>query len=94
MGLSIPSELSSEIWRILCEECGNRDDDREKWSFQHYVGEDNRFGHEWRFQGALGFGGKFYNDGRWRVGCYPEDKTAERGVMIDRANARLADIPR
>lgn len=46
---------------------------------------------EWRFQGNLGFGGKLYFErGKFRVGCYPEDRTPERIAMIDRANTRLA----
>lgn len=49
---------------------------------------------EWRFQGALGHGGKI----RWRyplrftVDCYSEDETPERLAMIERANAALAEL--
>ncbi len=50
---------------------------------------------EYRFQGALGFGGKFRRSGwgdRWRVDCYEEDLTNERRQMIDRANEALAEL--
>ena len=48
---------------------------------------------EYRFQGALGFGGKFRNHGYgWRVDCYSEDETPERLAMIESANAALAEL--
>jgi hypothetical protein len=46
---------------------------------------------EWRFQGSLGFGGKFRFP-RMTVDCYPEDETAERLDAIKRTNARLATV--
>jgi hypothetical protein len=48
---------------------------------------------EWRFQGTLGFSGKFYfTPGRWYVDCYPEDDTPERRRAIDEANTQLRAI--
>ena len=48
---------------------------------------------EYRFQGALGFGGKFWNDsGRWRVTCYSEDETVERLKSIAVTNAALREL--
>ena len=46
---------------------------------------------EWRFQGRLGFGGKFYtrHDLHCSVGCYSEDETPERRKIITRANEQL-----
>lgn len=45
---------------------------------------------EYRFQGVLGFGGKFWNDGGpWRVDCYPEDETRERLEAIAGTNQAL-----
>jgi hypothetical protein len=50
------------------------------------------FVNEWRFQGSLGFGGKFFRDSNgYRVSCYPEDKTPERNAAISRANSRLQE---
>lgn len=46
---------------------------------------------EWRFRGALGFGGKLYRTpGRMWVDCYPGDRTAERAAVIREVNARIA----
>lgn len=48
---------------------------------------------EFRFQGALGFGGKVYfRDGKWGVYYYPEDRTAERDAICERTNAALAKL--
>lgn len=51
---------------------------------------------EWRFCGALGFGGKFRNNGNNDnvpyVDCYSEDETSERLEMIKKANIRIADL--
>lgn len=46
---------------------------------------------EFRFEGALGFGGKLYtdHDGSMRVSCYPEDRTEQRDLMVQRANLQL-----
>lgn len=87
----VPLRYAELLWRVLVEECRARDDERDRGSFIRYVTEPNQFGHEWRFMGALGVGGKFYNDHfSWRVGCYPEDRSPERDEMIRRANERLA----
>lgn len=49
---------------------------------------------EFRFQGALGFGGKVYStpDKPAYVGCYKEDRNPERDAMVMTANARLASL--
>jgi hypothetical protein len=49
--------------------------------------------YEWRFQGCLGFGGKFYNeeDG-FRVTCYPEDETPENQWLMALAQQQLDRI--
>ena len=63
-------------------------------SFVHYhSAEPVQFSTEWRFQGRLGFGGKFYTDhDRWRVGCYREDDTPERTKAIDEMNKALEQL--
>lgn len=46
--------------------------------------------YEWRFKGALGFGGKLYGNSRgWYVSCYPEDRNLMRDEMIKEMNAHL-----
>ena len=48
---------------------------------------------EYRFQGRLGFGGKFYWDGwQGRVGFYPEHRTALREAVRDCLGVRIARI--
>jgi hypothetical protein len=51
---------------------------------------------EYRFMAALGFGGKFRNNGNFDntpyVDCYPEDMTPIRRGMIDRANERIKKL--
>jgi hypothetical protein len=85
----ISQDVAERIWRILVEECGNRDDLRDKHSFMHYLATENS-NHEWRFQGLLGFGGKFHNNcGRWWISCYPEDRTDKRDEMIRKANEEV-----
>jgi hypothetical protein len=49
---------------------------------------------EWRFQGCLGFGGKFwircYDPAHsLKVSCYPEDMTPVRKASIDETNKQL-----
>lgn len=49
---------------------------------------------EWRFQGNLGFGGKFYrNSSGHRVGYYLEDKTPDREAIVEKVNKLLESIP-
>src|ERR1700738_5082838 len=80
------------VLKILVEECGYRViDPRDGDMFVYRV---TREYHEYRFMGALGFGGKFRNNGNRDntpyVDCYPEDETPARLRMIEAANVRLA----
>ena len=78
-----------DIYDILVDECGAPE--RQRAMFVHYLHEDQgSFGHEYRFQGKLGFGGKFHKhrDKMW-VSAYQEDYTPERLAMIEAANERL-----
>lgn len=79
------------VWQILKEECQAGKDNI------MFINTAGDFA-EWRFQGALGFGGKIYQR-RFRgeienlfVSCYSEDLTPEREAMIKRANKRLAEL--
>jgi hypothetical protein len=62
---------------------------REDFLF-HHLKEDC---HEFRFQGRLGFGGKYYSREN-RVSCYSEDETADRVRLIAFLNAELAELGR
>lgn len=46
---------------------------------------------EWRFQGFLGFGGKYYAGGN-RVSCYSEDLNPSRESIIEETNRELEGI--
>ena len=95
MHAALPRTTAEEIFAILTEECGASRDSLGQGldAFARYLGTDSPFSREFRFGGHLGFGGKFYADGRtWRVGCYPEDATPARNAMVERANERLADL--
>jgi hypothetical protein len=91
----LPRDLAEAIYDVLVEEAGASNDDGDRWQFTGYVCGDRDGGswREYRFCGALGFGGKFHaNAGRLYVSCYPEDATAEREVTIARANERIAAL--
>lgn len=71
--------------QICIEECVGRESD--------FEGIDVDTLTEWRFQGALGFGGKLWRKGNgFKVSCYSEDETESRRAMIAKANERLALI--
>jgi len=46
---------------------------------------------EWRFQGKLGSGGKYWSGGN-KVDCYTEDETPKRRRLIKKINEALAKI--
>ena len=78
---------ANAIYDILKEECGATEFWREDFVRS---GADIT---EYRFQGVLGFGGKFWNtNDRWYVTCYSEDETPERRGVMDAANKRLAAL--
>lgn len=82
---------ANAIYDILVRECGAAEG--RDWSYPsraHFVFmlTRERPTDEYRFQGSLGFGGKFYPRDM-RVSCYREDETPEREEMIRRANDAL-----
>jgi hypothetical protein len=84
-------------YTIAVEECGAPDGDWERPAFlAHTSAQVGVAGNpppiEYRFCGALGFGGKLRYDPfsqRLYVTCYREDETPARLAMIERANERL-----
>jgi len=79
------------IYDALVEYAGAPDNEFWRQTFvDWFTGTD---GTEFRFQGALGFGGKLRRqDGRLFVDCYPEDVTNVRRKMIARTNDALAAL--
>jgi hypothetical protein len=64
------------------------------YHFETYATDPQEHGHEWRFSGELGIGGKLHIDGHRGVyvTAYPEDLTPERKAKIDCVNERLAGL--
>lgn len=95
MTTDITETQARQVATILTEECGWKIfDQRDLDAFVYHVCE--RDCREYRFQGDLGFGGKFRNNGNNNniphVDCYPEDETPSRRKMIERANGRLREL--
>lgn len=88
----INRSTAAEVWRILRAEAGASSSGTERDYFiQYVVGRDNV--PEFRFQGALGFGGKVYlRGGEWGVYYYPEDRNAERDAIVERTNTALSQV--
>ena len=84
-------QVAHRIFDVLVNRCGAQEHHREP--FVRYLADPTRSSWEYRFQGALGFGGKCYIDD-WgvTVRCYPEDETPERRAMINAANKELTDL--
>ena len=83
---------AAEVWRILRAEAAASSRAIERDCFILYArGREDV--PEYRFQGALGFGGKVYfREGRWGVYYYPEDRNPERDAIQERTNAALAKV--
>ena len=83
----------NRIYDVLVEECGANDDQSNRTQWDVFWSDHHRFNTEYRFIGALGFGGKFWRaNGRWYVNCYRENETPERLAMIAAADKRLAAL--
>jgi hypothetical protein len=65
--------------------------ERGRFDFVYAHTRDPHICDEYRFQGSLGFGGK-YRRLRNTVDCYREDETPERLQTIERLNAELKKI--
>lgn len=81
-------DQAKSAYQILVEECGAQSTDPLGFIIEFTSEEPCT---EWRFQGSLGFGGKFRYP-HMSVDCYQEDETPERLNSIDVANKRLADL--
>jgi hypothetical protein len=91
---------ASAIWAVLVGHAGASTDPFDRENFVHHQTSDQP-PTEWRFQGGLGFGGKFRRQRvwvgdqlreAWFVDCYPEDATPDRQAAIDTTNAALAEL--
>ena len=78
----------NHVYSILVSVCGANESDRGPF-FSEMLGSDPS--REWRFQGHLGFGGKYWPLQN-RVSSYPEDYTREREVIMQEANELLENL--
>jgi len=82
-------DQANAVFDILVERAGAPEHLRAE--FVHH--QTDRHCREFRFQGLLGLGGKFYRDRwLWQVFCYPEDATAERCRVVAVTNAALSGL--
>ena len=87
------SAKANQIYDILIEFAGPDNYLTPRDSFVRWFVEDSRYSKEFRFQGSLGFGGKFWrNNDRLYVNCYSEDETPERMRVIERVNDALSSL--
>jgi len=86
---------ANAVYDLLVEHC-DAPGSPDSWMRENFIHHQTAGStDEYRFQGSLGFGGKFWNcNGQWYVSAYPEDVTAcpERQQMIDAVNAALTEL--
>jgi len=79
-----------KVYDIL-EQLGGATGDGYRESFIYNFTQDKYKSDEWRFQGKLGFGGKYRGE-RNVVDCYPEDETPARLKLIKKMNVALKEL--
>lgn len=90
------ADLANELYDVPVAHAGATEDWRE--NFVAVQTRDDEVCTEYRFQGALGFGGKFWRNPSpfsqgWYVNAYPEHETRPHvRAVIDVTNAALAVI--
>jgi hypothetical protein len=82
-----------EVYEILITCCGASELTDEREEFLSYMAVSVKHGHEFRFGGWLGFGGKLYaNTQGVYVDCYAEQKSPIVAFAIRVANERIAAL--
>lgn len=87
---TLTKEIANQIWTILKEEAGSREEERGSFVYHQTKGCT-----EYRVGGPLGYGGKFWNyNKRWYVNTYPEtlEREPSLSVIIERTNRRLESL--
>lgn len=88
--MALEFEYYRKVYQVLVQECGADENDDKARTFAHAHAAQVKCS-EFRFQGGLGFGGK-YRSKTNTVDYYPEDRTEERDKMVERTNNRLKGI--
>lgn len=83
-------EVATLAYAVLVEFCGASPQEDDVATFVGEFTSENPTS-EYRFQGDLGFGGKFRFPAL-SVDCYPEHSTPTRIAMMHAANAALAEL--
>jgi len=93
--MKLSADIANKVYDILVE-IGASETMRKAFVWTHTKDENQL---EWRFQGKLGFGGKFWNEWsyleekpKWRVSCYSEDETSKREKIIEETNTKLCTL--
>jgi len=85
----LSEEKANKIYDILVAEAGARESDRPSFVYQHCVYENGCM--EYRFQGKLGFGGKYRST--WNgVTYYHETETPEMVEVKAKVDKLLKEI--
>lgn len=96
MGFKMSVEQAQECYDILVRCAGAEDTTDKRQSFVYHVALADIPASEYRFQGALGFGGKFYpsqyQGDPTTVGCYAEDRNPERNQIIFETSMALGRV--
>lgn len=81
---------ADEVWQVLVDTCGASSNPIDRCAFVAEFTTPTAYGptREWRFQGNLGFGGKFWFPAL-TVDCYAEDETPALRQAISMANLKL-----
>lgn len=80
---------ANKIYNILVNFGGAYEPDRDNFIYHHCKAKN--ICTEWRFQGKLGFGGKYYSDLNV-VDCYQENETPLILELIEKINSELKNI--
>lgn len=92
-GKILTREFAIKVYDILVNLGGASESMREAFIHAHSLDAYDEIPcWEWRFEGKLGFGGKYWSK-RNKVDCYQEDENPERLKLIEQINAELAKIP-
>ena len=85
----IPVEIANKIYDLLVAIGGAAESMRDSFVYHHCEAEDGCG--EWRFQGKLGYGGKYYSRMN-KVDSYTEDRTQEVEDIIEKLNILLSEV--
>lgn len=87
----LSEEEVDKVWDILVSFAGAYEDkegyERKNFKYHHY----KKGCDEWRFQGKLGYGGKYRSQTN-SVDCHKEDETKERLEIINQTNEALSKV--